>query len=145
MSQYWKVAIVTQLVVSAVLGTLIAMVVSFYTSITKVILAHEPSTEENRKKMRNDFFRWAAYDILFVGAVFALADGVILAMPYVWSGYLQLLKWLGVQVAQTAIAAAVVGIGYGAFKSKEAQKKLYGVVEVAFSGVSVVLALCNPA
>jgi hypothetical protein len=141
MSSSWKVAIVTQLVVSGVLGTLIAIVVSFYTSIEKFVFAREPSTKENRRKMRNYFFKWAAYDILLVAAVFALADGAVLAMPYVWGGYRQLLNWLGVQVAQTGIAAAVVAIGYGAFRFKEAHKKLYGFMEVAFSGVSVVVAL----
>jgi hypothetical protein len=68
MPSYWKIVIVTQLLVSVVLGTLIAVVVSFYASIQKVIFAREPSTEENRKKMRNDFFKWAAYDILIVAS-----------------------------------------------------------------------------
>jgi hypothetical protein len=35
----------------------------------------------------------------------------------------------------------VVGVGYGAFRFKEARKKWYGVVEVLFSAVSVVVAL----
>jgi hypothetical protein len=65
----------------------------------------------------------------------------ILAMPYVWAGYLRLLAWLGVQVAHTLIAVGVIGIGYGAFEFKEAKKKWYGFVEVVFSGVSVVVAL----
>jgi hypothetical protein len=62
-------------------------------------------------------------------------------MSYVWAGYLRLLAWLGVQVAHTVIAVGVVGLGYGAFKFKEAKKKWYGVVEVVFAAVSVVVAL----
>jgi hypothetical protein len=48
--------------------------------------------------------------------VFAIADGIMLAMPYMWAGYLRALAWLGIQVTHIVIAVAAVGLGYGAFK-----------------------------
>jgi hypothetical protein len=141
MSPYWKAAIWAQVGLSILIGFVFAVVVSFYTSFITMVLARTPVTEENRKKMRRNFIKWIFYDILIVAGVFAFADGIILAGPYLWGGYVHVLAWLGVQATQTGIAALVVGIGYGAFQFKEHHKKWYGRVEVGFSAVSVVVAL----
>lgn len=97
--------------------------------------------EKVRKTIKASIPKWIVYNILFFFAVFGLADLVIVAAPYVWTGYLRLLAWLGIQVAQTLIAVWIVVIGFGAYKFKEATKKWYGFVEVPFSLVSVTVAL----
>ncbi len=78
--------------------------------------------EEYRTTITQGLKKWMAYAVAFFLVVFAIADVAILATPYVWAGYLRLLAWFGVQVAHTVIAVGIVGLGYGAFKFKEAKK-----------------------
>ena len=141
MSQYWGFAIVTQIILAVVLGALIPLLWSFLLMIISAAMSSAAEADEYRRTLRPGLKKSIAYAVAFFLVVFAIADGAILAMPYVWAGYLRLLAWLGVQVAHTLIAVGVVGLGYGAFKFKEAKKKWYGVVEVVFSAVSVVVAL----
>jgi len=140
MSAYWGIAIITQIILAVVLGTLLPVVLLCFLLMASAAMSDAEKTEEYRSTIAQGLKKWIVRTIAFFLAVFAIADGVILAMPYVWAGYLRLLAWLGVQVVYTFMAVAVVGVGYGAFRFKEAKKKWYGVVEVAFSFVSVVVA-----
>ena len=136
----WSIAIITQVIIAVVLGSLIpaafSVVVNFMTSPLSGSKA-----EEVRNKIKANFWKWVVKDIFLILLVFGLADGAIASAPYLWGGYLRLLAWLGVQVTHTFIAAGVVAIGYGAYRFKEANKKFYGAVEVFFSAVSVIVAL----
>ena len=141
MSSYWGIAIITQIIIAVVLGALIPLILSGFLMMVSAAISDAKKAEEYRSVIKQGLKKWTVRSIAFFLAVFAIADGVIVAMPYVWAGYLRLLAWLGVQVLHTFIAVGVVGIGFLAFKFKEAKKKSYGVVEVLFSGVSVVVAL----
>jgi hypothetical protein len=143
MSPYWGIAIITQIILAVVLGALIPLVLSGLLIMFSAAMSSGDKAEEYRKTITGGLKKWTIRSIAFFLIVFAVADGIILAMPYVWAGYIDLLAWLGVQVAYTFIAVAVVGVGYGAFRFKEAKKKWYGVVEVAFSFVSVVVAFMS--
>ena len=141
MPQYWEIAIVTQVILAVVLGALIPTVLSGLLMMFSAAISSDDKAEEYRRTIRGGFKKWIARAVAFFLVVFAIADGVILAVPYVWAGYLRLLAWLNVQVVYTFIGVGIVGIGFAAFKFKEAHKKWYGVVEVTFSFVSVVVAL----
>lgn len=140
MSGYLKIAIVTQLILAVALGAFASLGFTFIAVIATAFRSNEEA-ERFRKKIKADFLKSIAYSIGFFFAVFMLADGAIFALPYVLQGYLRLLGWLGVQVAQTLIAGGIVLLGYGAYKFKRATQKYYGLVEVLFSAVSVIVAL----
>lgn len=141
MSQSWGIAIVTQVIVAIVLGALIPVVLSGVLLMFSAAISDADKAEDYRKTITQGLKKWIAKTIGILLAVFLIADGVVAVLPYVWAGYRHLLDWLGVRVLHTFIAVGVVGVGYGAFKFKEAKKKWYGVVEVVFAGVSVVVAL----
>jgi ABC-type dipeptide/oligopeptide/nickel transport system permease component len=140
MSRYWGIAIITQIILAVILGTVLPVVSGALLTMMSAGMSSPEKAEEYRRRLKQNLKQWIIRTIGFLVAAFLLADGIILAMPYVWAGYLRLLNRLNVQAFQTFIAAAVIGVGYGAFKFKEAKKKWYGVVEVAFSFVSVVVA-----
>jgi hypothetical protein len=141
MSPYWGIAVFTQIILAVVLGMVLPTLFAGLLLMMSAAMPSAEQAEEYRKTITGSLKKWITRTIGFFLAVFALADGVIVAAPYIWAGYVRLLVWLGVQVTYTFIAVFVVGIGFGAFKFKEAQKKWYGVMEVVFSFVSVVVAL----
>jgi hypothetical protein len=141
MNPSWAIVIGTQIILAGVLGVLLPLGLWVVLMMMSAAMSSPADADEYRKTITAGLKKSIAYTIAFFLAVFALADGVIVAAPYAWAGYLRLLAWLNVQVFHTFIAAGVVGVGYGAFKFKEAKKKWYGVVEVGFSAVSVVVAL----
>lgn len=141
MPSLWGIAIITQVILAVVLGVLLPLLFTGLMMMMSAAMSSATKAEEYRKTITQGLKKWIFKTIAFFLAVFALADGTILAMPYVWGGYLRLLAWLGVQVVHTFIAVSVVGIGYGAYKFKEASKKWYGVVEILFSAASVIVAL----
>jgi len=120
---------VVQTIISLVLGVAVGIISLF----GNLILTRRLSWQV--------FLLYFVWSLGFCLVAFGLVDGVILAIPHVVRGYLALLGVLGVEVSQTIIGGMLVAMGYGAYFFKRAKQRWYGLVEILFTFVTVVVAL----
>jgi hypothetical protein len=67
------------------------VVLGFFLLMVSAAMSDATQAVEYRRTITESRTKWIVRAISFFLAVFAIADGVIVAIPYVWGGYLRLL------------------------------------------------------
>ncbi len=137
MHGYWWVAIAAQVAIAVGLGFVTTLVIFFLNALGVAVISYSGIHQELKFRFGKTF----GLSVLFFLVVFALVNGVIISIPFIAAGYVRVLHAMGIEVTQTLVAVAMIVIAYSAYRFKKAKQKLYGIVEIIFTAVSVVVAL----
>jgi hypothetical protein len=137
MRGYSWVAVAAQVAIAVGLGFIGAFVVFLFQALANIVSGATGGPQE----LKFNFGKTFALSVLFFLVVFGLVNGIIISIPFIAAGYVRVLHAMGIEVTQTLAAVAVIVIAFSAYRFKKAKQKVYGIVEVIFTAVSVVVAL----
>ncbi len=77
--------------------------------------------------------------LVFAAGTLVFADVMIVLLSYAPRAFVKLMEVLGLHLTQLVIGAAVVMLGYLAYKFKAARQSSYGAVEIMFAAAAAIV------